>query len=87
MTNNRCRHTLGSGLAKRLIFTNRTDLKAIAALAYTVERHEPGTTSVARPNEFDSAFSIQYSTFVLTQPPSTPPCGITRALSSPDAFV
>ena len=57
------RTTLGGGLAKRLIFTNRTDLRAVGALGYTVQRDEPGTTSAARANEFDSAFSVQYSTY------------------------
>jgi len=57
------RSTLGAGLARRLIFTNRTNLTAIGGLGYTVERDEPGTTTMARANELDSAFSVQYSTF------------------------
>jgi hypothetical protein len=57
------RSTLGAGLAKRLIFTNRTNLTAIGGLGYTIERDQPGTTTTARPNEFDSAFAVQYSTF------------------------
>lgn len=57
------RSTLGGGLAKRLIFTNRTNLSAIGGLAYTVEQDAPGSTSTARTKAIDSAFAVQYSTF------------------------
>jgi hypothetical protein len=57
------RSTFGIALAKRLIFTNRSDLTAIGGLAYTLEQDQAGTTSNAHPNELDSAFAVQYSTF------------------------
>lgn len=57
------RSTLGGGLAKRIIFTNRTNLNAVGGLAYTVERDAPGATSTARTKALDSAFAVQYSTF------------------------
>jgi hypothetical protein len=57
------RSTLGGGLAKRIIFTNRTNLSAVGGLAYTVERDAPGATSTARTKALDSSFAIQYSTF------------------------
>jgi hypothetical protein len=57
------RSTLGMGLAKRMIFTNRTNLSAVGGLAVTVEKDAPNTTSGARTKALDSAFSIQYSTF------------------------
>jgi len=57
------RSTLGVGLAKRVIFTNRTNLNAIGGLALTLERDAPNTTSTARTRAMDSAFSVTYSTF------------------------
>ena len=57
------RSTLGGGLAKRIIFTNRTNLNAVGGLALTVERDAPGTTSTARTKALDSSFAVQYSTF------------------------
>jgi hypothetical protein len=57
------RSTLGGGLAKRIIFTNRTNLNAVGGLALTVERDAPGTTSTARTRALDSSFAVQYSTF------------------------
>jgi len=57
------RSTLGGGLAKRIIFTNRTNLNAVGGLALTVERDAPGATSTARTRALDSSFAVQYSTF------------------------
>jgi hypothetical protein len=57
------RSTLGGGLAKRVIFTNRTNLNAIGGLALTLESDAPNTTSTARTKAMDSAFAVQYSTF------------------------
>jgi hypothetical protein len=57
------RSTLGAGLAKRMIFTNRTNLTAMGGLALTIEREAPGSTSTARTKALDSAFAVQYSTF------------------------
>jgi hypothetical protein len=57
------RSTLGGGLAKRLIFTNRTNLSGVGGLALTVERDAPNSISSARTKALDSAFAVQYSTF------------------------
>jgi hypothetical protein len=57
------RSTLGAGVAKRLIFTNRSDLSVIGGLGYTIEQDQAGTTSNAHSNELDSAFALQFSTF------------------------
>lgn len=57
------RSTLGGGLAKRIIFTNRTNLSAVGGLALTLEQDAPDTTSTARTRALDSAFAVQYSTF------------------------
>jgi len=57
------RSTIGGGLAKRIIFTNRTNLNAVGGLAYTLEQVAPGATSTARTKALDSSFAIQYSTF------------------------
>jgi Protein of unknown function, DUF481 len=55
--------TLGGALARRMIFTNKTNLVGVAGLAYTVTKNEPGTTSTSQTNSFDAALSAQYSTF------------------------
>lgn len=55
--------TLGFGLARLLIFTNRTNLFAVGGLAYTKQVNSPGTVSTAPNNSLDSAFSVEYSTF------------------------
>jgi hypothetical protein len=57
------RSTLGGALAKRLIFTNRTNLTAIGGLGLTVESNAANTTSTARNQALDSAFAVQFSTF------------------------
>lgn len=57
------RSTLGGGLAKRIIFTNRTNLSAIGGLGYTVQKNASGAISTANTNSLDSALALQYSTF------------------------
>jgi hypothetical protein len=57
------RSTLGLGVEKRLIFTNRTNLSVGGALAYTVETDAANSTNPDRPNSLDSAFALDYSTF------------------------
>lgn len=57
------RSTVGAGLVRRMIFTNRTNLSAVGGLAVTVEKDAPNTTSGARTKALDSAFAIQYSMF------------------------
>jgi hypothetical protein len=58
------RSTLGA-LAKRAIFTNRTNLNLIGGLALIVERDAENATSTARTKAMDSAFGVTYSTFRL----------------------
>src|ERR1700756_1032515 len=55
--------TLAGALERRLIFTNKTNLSAIAGLGYTVTSNASGSTSTGKTNSFDSALSVQYSPF------------------------
>jgi Protein of unknown function, DUF481 len=55
--------TLGLGIAKRQIFTNRTNLNWIGGLGYSVVRNADNTQSTTRTHALDSAFAVQYSTF------------------------
>ena len=55
--------TLGAALARRVIFTNRTDLSVIGGLGYTVQTDTNGSVSPGRNRSVDSAFALQYSTF------------------------
>ncbi len=55
--------TWGAALAKRLLFTNRTDLTAIGGLGYTHQRNAAGAISTGSSHSLDSAFAVQYSTF------------------------
>jgi hypothetical protein len=57
------RSTLGGGLAKRIIFTNRTNLSVIGGLGYTVQQNANGAMSTGNTNSLDSALAVQYSTF------------------------
>jgi hypothetical protein len=89
------RSTLGAGLAKRIIFTNKTNLSAIGCLGYTIERDTAGSTCTARTKALDSAFTVQYSTFrfdsttfdtsVWLYPSLTSPGGIRMTLNQ-DAY-
>jgi hypothetical protein len=56
------RSTLGGGIARRLIFTNRTNLFALAGLGYTVDKLSNGAT-IPHPQSLDSALAVKYSTF------------------------
>lgn len=55
--------TVGAALAKRLIFTSKTDLTTIGGLGYTRQRNASGAQSTGNRNSLDSAFAVQYSTF------------------------
>jgi hypothetical protein len=57
------RTTLGAALAVRPIYTNKTNLSFIGALAYTVEKDASNTTSRTSANSIDAAAAVQYSTF------------------------
>ena len=57
------RSTLGAALAKRQIFTNKTNLNIIGGLAYTHEIPTANSTTQSRQNALDAALAVQYSTF------------------------
>ena len=57
------RSTLGAALAKRQIFTNKTNLNFVGGLAYTHEIDAPNSTSQSRTNALDAALAVQFSTF------------------------
>jgi hypothetical protein len=55
--------TYGGAVARRLIFTNKTNLTALGGLGYTNTRPASGYVSTGPRNELDSAFAVQFSTF------------------------
>lgn len=55
--------TYGAAIARRLIFTNKTNLNAIGGLGYTLQQNSTGSAGPARKNSLDSAFAVKYSTF------------------------
>lgn len=55
--------TLGGAAARRIIFTNKTNLSAIGGLGYTVQRNSSGAVSTGSTHSLDSAVAVQYSTF------------------------
>lgn len=55
--------TLGGAFARRLIFTNKTNLTGIAGLGLTVTQPSSGSISTGKTRSLDSAFAVQYSTF------------------------
>ncbi len=55
--------TLGAAVAKRVIFTNKTNLNLIGGLGYTIQRNSDGAMSEGRTHSLDSALAVQYSTF------------------------
>ena len=57
------RSTIGVAIARRQIFTNKTNLNFIGGLAYTREQDKANTTSPARKNSLDGALAVTYSTF------------------------
>ena len=57
------RSTFGGAIAVRPIFTNKTNLSFIGALAYTTEKDASDTTSTASTRAVDSAVAVQFSTF------------------------
>jgi hypothetical protein len=57
------RTTLGAAMAVRPIYTNKTNLSFIGALAYTTEKDATNTISTAGANSMDAAVAVQYSTF------------------------
>jgi translation initiation factor IF-1 len=57
------RSTIGGAIARRQIFTNKTNLNFVGGLAYTHETDSGTASSTARNNAIDGAFAVQYSTF------------------------
>jgi hypothetical protein len=78
--------TLGVGLAKQVIFTNRTNFYAIAGLAYTNQVDASGTVSTSPNHSLDSVFAVQYSTFRFDAANFTTDVWVYPSLSSPGHF-
>ena len=57
------RSTMGYGLMRRLLSTNRNSLLGLAGLTYTLEKDSPEEGSTKNPSSLDSALAIQYSNF------------------------
>ena len=57
------RTTLGGGVAKRQIFTNKTNLTFVGGLAYTKQNNSAGNTAPSNNNSLDATLAAQYSTF------------------------
>ncbi len=55
--------TLGAAFARRLLFTNRTNLTAIGGIGYTHERFDSDVESNKPKNSIDAATAIQFSMF------------------------
>lgn len=55
--------TLGGALARRVIYTNRTNLSGIGGLAYTNQRNSSGSSGPARNHSLDAALAVDYMTF------------------------
>jgi hypothetical protein len=50
-------------MARRQIFTNKTNLNFIGGLAYTREQDSATTTSPPRQNSLDGVLAVTYNTF------------------------
>ena len=57
------RSTLGAAIARRQIFTNKTNLNFGGGLAYTNERDNGGSMAQSRNNALDAVAAVHYSTF------------------------
>lgn len=57
------RSTVGAAIARRQIFTNKTNLNFVGGLAYTRQQDAANTTSTSQNNSLDGALAVQYSTF------------------------
>jgi hypothetical protein len=75
--------TVGGAMARRFIFTNKTNLTGIGGLGYTVTRDSSGTTSTGKRRTLDSAFAVQYSTFRFDRATFNTTFWIYPSLSSP----
>ena len=75
--------TYGAAVARRLIFTNKTNLSAIGGLGYTHQQNASGSAGPARRNSLDSAFAIKYSTFRFDKATFATALWLYPSLSSP----
>jgi Protein of unknown function, DUF481 len=75
--------TYGAAIARRLIFTNKTNLNAIGGLGYTLQQNASGSEGPARKNSLDSAFAIKYSTFRFDKATFSTALWLYPSLSSP----
>jgi hypothetical protein len=57
------RSTFGAALAIRPIYTNKTNVSLIGALAYTSQKDASNATSTASNQSLDTAAAVQFSTF------------------------
>jgi Protein of unknown function, DUF481 len=75
--------TLGAAMSRRVIFTNKTNLRAAAGLGWTITRDDSGTMSTGKTHLLDSALSVQYSTFRFDSTTFNTTFWIYPSLSSP----
>jgi hypothetical protein len=78
--------SLGGGLGRLLIFTNRTNLYAVGGLVYTKQVNSSGTISTAPNNSLDAALSVEYSTFRFDAANFNTVVWVYPSLSSPGHF-
>jgi len=55
--------SVGGAVARRLIFTNKTNLTGIGGVTYTVQRNSSGAVDTGKTRTVDGAFAVQFSTF------------------------
>ena len=77
------RSTLGGALAIRPIYTNKTNLSVIGALAYTKEQDASDATSTASTRSIDIAGAVQFSTFRFDSPSFDTTVWVYPSLTSP----
>ena len=75
--------TLGGAAARRLIYTNKTNLTGIAGLAYTNLQPSSGSSSSGKTNTLDSVLAVQFSTFRFDSTTFTSSLWLYPSLSSP----
>lgn len=57
------RSTVGYGLLRRFVSTNRNNLFGLAGLTYTLEKDTPYAGPTRNPSSLDAALAVQYSNF------------------------
>ena len=53
----------GGAIARRLVYTNKTNLTAVGGLGYTIQQNSSGSAQPGTAHALDSAFALQYATF------------------------